>query len=101
LTASCGVFLDGLQADLDRFRNELLLLSAINHPNVVSLIGAKALPPDYMLVLRLGAHNLRHMLYEMAWRPPWEVVIRWDQGSKTSSCSYQRYLISQRPPLRL
>lgn len=43
---------------------------------MVRLVGAKAMPPDYMIVLRRGAGNLRDMLYEEAWRPDWQTVIR-------------------------
>jgi hypothetical protein len=38
--------------------------------------GAKAMPPDYMMVLKLEQYNLQHMLYEMAWRPTWDIIIR-------------------------
>eukprot|EP00798_Chlamydomonas_sp_ICE-L_P019425 gene19425-26082_t len=62
-------------ADLERFRQELVMLASIDHPNVVKLLCAKAVPPDYMLVLPLEAHNLWFMLYEQAWRPSWDVVL--------------------------
>eukprot|EP00955_Chlamydomonas_euryale_P067801 359937-Chlamydomonas_euryale.AAC.27 len=62
-------------ADLDRFRSELILLSQICHENVVSLLGAKALPPDYMMVLPLERYNLAHALYRLAWRPCWSELL--------------------------
>ena len=63
-------------ADLDRFRHEVVLLSRLDHPNVVSLVGARVLPPDYMMVLKRGQDDLREMLYEQAWRPTWDTIIR-------------------------
>lgn len=63
-------------SDLDRFRNELVLLSRLKHDNVVALVGARVLPPDYLLVLPLELHNLAHALYERAWRPDWPQVLR-------------------------
>lgn len=62
-------------ADLERYRSELLILSRLNHPNVVKLVGAKCLPPDYMLVLPLETSNLGHMLYHQAWRPNWRQLL--------------------------
>ncbi|GLI68583.1 hypothetical protein VaNZ11_013053 [Volvox africanus] len=65
-----------VSADLDRFRGELDLLSSLHHPAVVPLIGARALPPDYMIVLPLAAGgNVRHALYDRGWRPSWRQLL--------------------------
>ncbi|GAX74889.1 hypothetical protein CEUSTIGMA_g2335.t1 [Chlamydomonas eustigma] len=64
-------------ADLDRFRSELIILSELtDHPSIVRLVGAKALPPDYLIVLSLASSNLRQKLYEEAWRPTWDLILR-------------------------
>ncbi|PNH05269.1 Protein kinase and PP2C-like domain-containing protein [Tetrabaena socialis] len=63
-------------ADLDRFKSELTILSSLNHPAVVPLLGARAMPPDYMLVLPLaGGGNLRNALHERGWRPSWSQLL--------------------------
>ena len=38
------------------------------------------MPPDYMMVLQLEQYNLQYMLYELAWRPTWDVIIGWVGG---------------------
>ncbi|KAG2493753.1 hypothetical protein HYH03_007975 [Edaphochlamys debaryana] len=63
-------------ADLDRFRRELAILHRIHHPSVIPLLGARALPPDYLLVLPLAAGgSLRSALHEAGWRPAWSQVV--------------------------
>jgi len=57
--------------DLVRFRQEVDLLSRVQHPNVVRLIGARLLPPEYLLVLGLEATSAGHELYSSGWRPGW------------------------------
>ncbi|KAG2450587.1 hypothetical protein HYH02_004427 [Chlamydomonas schloesseri] len=63
-------------ADLDRFKAELAILARLRHPAVVPLLGARCLPPDYMLVLPLAAcGNLRDALHERGWRPSWTQLL--------------------------
>ncbi|KXZ48955.1 hypothetical protein GPECTOR_24g245 [Gonium pectorale] len=63
-------------ADLDRFRSELAILASLSHPAVVPLLGARSLPPDYLLVLPLAnGGTLRTALYERGWRPGWRAVL--------------------------
>lgn len=50
--------------DLLRFRKEVILLSLVHgHPHMVHMVGARLLPPDYMVVLQLEATNAAKELY--------------------------------------
>ncbi|CAK0781962.1 hypothetical protein CVIRNUC_005517 [Coccomyxa viridis] len=62
--------------DLDNFRREISLMSRMAHPNVVSLLAACVLPPDYMLVMELEGDNLAYKLHQEGWRPSWPQVAR-------------------------
>jgi serine/threonine protein kinase len=56
--------------DLNRFRRELRILASLaGHPNIVPLLGARALPPDYLMVMPLAATTLHGKLYQFGWRP--------------------------------
>lgn len=56
--------------DLKRFRRELSILASLaGHPNIVPLLGARALPPDYLLIMPLAATTLHSKLYQLGWRP--------------------------------
>jgi serine/threonine protein kinase len=56
--------------DLNRFRRELRILASLaGHPNIVPLLGARALPPDYLMVMPLAATTLHGKMYQLGWRP--------------------------------
>jgi serine/threonine protein kinase len=56
--------------DLKRFRRELSILAALaGHPHIVPIVAARALPPDYLLVMPLAATTLHAKLYQIGWRP--------------------------------
>lgn len=56
--------------DLKRFRREVSILATLApHPNIVPLLGARALPPDYLLIMPLAATTLHSKLYQLGWRP--------------------------------
>lgn len=56
--------------DLKRFRRELTILASLApHPNIVPVLGARALPPDYLLVMPLASATLHSKLYQLGWRP--------------------------------
>lgn len=81
----CGVFCGsdvaikrfriGTSQDLLRFRQELRVLASLRHPNIVSVVAARCLPPDYALVMPLEGRSLRHRLYDDGWRPDWPAVL--------------------------
>jgi serine/threonine protein kinase len=61
--------------DLVRFRSELATLSQLQHPHVMPVLGARALPPDYFLVMPLARSSLHAMLYQQGWRPSLHTVL--------------------------
>jgi len=63
-------------ADLERYRDELVVLSKLNgHPNIVRMLGAKALPPDYLLVLEyMPRGSLDLLLHRDGFRPDLETA---------------------------
>ncbi|GFR48621.1 hypothetical protein Agub_g10535, partial [Astrephomene gubernaculifera] len=64
-------------ADLDRFRCEVALLAELGgHPAVLPLLAARALPPDYLMVLPLApGGTVRQALYDRGWRPSWRQLL--------------------------
>lgn len=57
--------------DLERFRTEIKILSTLSHPNIVSLLGARMLPPQYFIVMPNMGENLHTLLHDKGWRPTW------------------------------
>lgn len=57
--------------DLERFRSELSLMATLRHPHIMPVLGARALPPSYLMVMPLAASNLHLKLYEQGWQPGW------------------------------
>jgi serine/threonine protein kinase len=56
--------------DLNRFRRELRILASLaGHPNIVPVLGARALPPDYLMVMPLASTTLHGKMYQLGWRP--------------------------------
>ncbi|CAG9460345.1 unnamed protein product [Pedinophyceae sp. YPF-701] len=56
--------------DLERYRIELKAMASLSHPNVLRLLGAQALPPNYTLVLEFAAGgSLENALHAAGWRP--------------------------------
>lgn len=62
---------------MDRFHKELSLLSRLNHPNVLSILAARAYPPDYTLILPLQ-HNgsLHSVLHVKKLRADWTTTLK-------------------------
>jgi len=53
-----------------------LYYSKLNHPNIVTLIGARAYPPDYYFLYQLYEHgNLGDALHVSDWRPSLQQVM--------------------------
>lgn len=63
--------------DIDRYHKELQLLSKLEHPNVVKVVGAHAQPPDYLVLFHLYQQgNLSQALHVKEWRPSVEKILR-------------------------
>ena len=61
--------------DLERFRKEVAFLAELAHPRIVGILGARALPPDYVVALALHDGTLADALHRRGWRPsPLETV---------------------------
>jgi len=60
-------------SDLIRLRRELIFLEQLkSHRNIVKVIGARMLPPNYQIILELEATNAAHELYKKGnWNPGW------------------------------
>jgi serine/threonine protein phosphatase PrpC len=61
--------------DLLRFRKEVCMLGSISHENIVSLVGARMLPPDYLLIMDLYDTSAGSAIYNQGWKPSLEEVI--------------------------
>ncbi|KAG0620159.1 hypothetical protein M758_4G194000 [Ceratodon purpureus] len=62
--------------DMDQFHTELQILSKLDHPNIATLIGARAYPPDYYFLYDLYEHgNLGDALHVSEWRPSLQQVM--------------------------
>ena len=57
--------------DLVRFRREVQMLSdqSVRHENIVPLIGARMLPPDYLAIFELFSTSAGQAVYQGNWRP--------------------------------
>ncbi|KAK9828917.1 hypothetical protein WJX72_002777 [[Myrmecia] bisecta] len=66
----------GTSSDLAYFRKEIRIMAQLQHRNVMGLLAAKLLPPDYLLVMPLAAKNLATQLHERGWRPDWPTALR-------------------------
>lgn len=69
--------------DLDRFRQEMKILAALDHDNVVPLLGARVLPPHYFMVMPNLVENMHVLLHEQGFRPKWTEII--DMGIQLAS----------------
>ena len=49
--------------DLERFRKEVAFLAELAHPRIVGILGARALPPDYVVALALHDGTLADALH--------------------------------------
>lgn len=61
--------------DLVRYKRELAIMATLDHPNIIRLLGARALPPDYALVTPLQQQSLHDLLYTSGWRPGWTSLL--------------------------
>eukprot|EP01024_Parvocaulis_polyphysoides_P023587 TRINITY_DN2176_c3_g1_i2.p1 TRINITY_DN2176_c3_g1~~TRINITY_DN2176_c3_g1_i2.p1 ORF type:complete len:544 (+),score=91.93 TRINITY_DN2176_c3_g1_i2:93-1724(+) len=66
----------GTSNDLDRFREELSVLSEIQHPNVVPVLGASAMPPNFFTVMPFYETKLDSKVYSKSWSGDWDDILR-------------------------
>eukprot|EP00890_Picochlorum_soloecismus_P006525 jgi/Picsp_1/698/NSC_00692-R1_protein len=55
--------------DLVRFRKEVDLLTTCRHPNIVEILAARMLPPDYLMVLALHSNSVGNAMHQGHWKP--------------------------------
>eukprot|EP01025_Chloroclados_australasicus_P015117 TRINITY_DN1719_c0_g1_i1.p2 TRINITY_DN1719_c0_g1~~TRINITY_DN1719_c0_g1_i1.p2 ORF type:complete len:370 (-),score=24.04 TRINITY_DN1719_c0_g1_i1:257-1366(-) len=63
-------------SDLERFREELAILSEIRHPNVVRVLGASAMPPHFFMVTPYYETMLDSVVYSKQWSADWCDILR-------------------------
>jgi serine/threonine protein phosphatase PrpC/tRNA A-37 threonylcarbamoyl transferase component Bud32 len=56
-------------SDLVRFRKEVALLTTYRHPNIVEILAARMLPPDYLMVLALHPNSVGNAMHRGHWKP--------------------------------
>lgn len=62
--------------DLVRFRREVGLLASLRHENIVGFVGARMVPPDYMLLMELYPTSAGSALYQGGWTPSLSDVLQ-------------------------
>ncbi len=55
--------------DLVRFRREVAMLASLRHHNIVPLLGARMLPPEYLAIFELFDASAGQAIYHGGWRP--------------------------------
>ena len=55
--------------DLVRFRREVALLLSIQHQNIVPLLGARMLPPEYLAIFELFDASAGQAIHHGGWKP--------------------------------
>lgn len=65
------------QAEIDRYHVELRLMISLSHPNILTLCGARAFPPEYFLLFPFQENgSVTTLIHEQGWRPTWQAVLR-------------------------
>lgn len=65
------------KAEIDRYHVELRLMASLSHPNIVTLCGARAFPPNYYLLFPYQENgSVSALIHEQGWRPTWQAVLR-------------------------
>ena len=58
--------------DLVRFRREVELLASCRHPNIVALLAARMLPPNYLSIMEIYTTSAGHAIHRGRWQVyPW------------------------------
>ena len=64
------------QAEIDRYHVELRLMLDLRHPNILTLCGARAHPPEYYLLFPYQENgSVATLIHELGWRPTWQAVL--------------------------
>lgn len=63
------------QDDLMRYRKELKILTKYPHQNIMSVYGARAIPPHYYMVMPKEGDNLYNVMHHQKYRPEWKDVL--------------------------
>ena len=61
--------------DLIRFRKEVCMLGSMSHENIVPLLGASMLPPDYLIIMDLFDMSAGSAMYTGGWKPSVQEVL--------------------------
>lgn len=62
--------------DLIRFRREVALVAGLCHENIVGFVGARMLPPDYMLLMEYYPTSAGSALYQGGWMPSLSEILQ-------------------------
>ena len=64
------------QAEIDRYHVELRLMLSLNHPNILTLCGARASPPEYYLLFPYQENgSVSRLVHEQRWAPTWGAAL--------------------------
>ena len=64
------------QAEIDRYHVELRLMLSLNHPNILTLCGARASPPEYYLLFPYQENgSVSRLVHDQRWAPTWGAAL--------------------------
>ena len=64
------------QAEIDRYHVELRLMLELRHPNILTLCGARAHPPEYYLLFPFQENgSVASLIHDRGWRPSASAVV--------------------------
>jgi serine/threonine protein phosphatase PrpC len=62
--------------DLIRFRKEVCMVAALRHENIVRCVGARMVPPDYMMLMDLFPTSAGSAVHSGNWKPSIQHVLQ-------------------------
>ena len=64
------------QAEIDRYHVELRLMLSLDHPNILTLCGARASPPEYYLLFPHQENgSVSRLIHDRRWSPSWGAAL--------------------------
>ena len=64
------------QAEIDRYHVELRLMLSLDHPNILTLCGARASPPEYYLLFPYQENgSVSRLIHDQRWSPSWGAAL--------------------------